>query len=621
MSDASASKVLLVVNADWCIYGDGHESKLKSKHVIALTARRSTSVKPASEVTLRFRDRTGAIALDDAARIYVNDDTGTAFLQSDRLSLDLLERGMTSAIIFVLLEQATEISRATIHFSTRAKIQEFSKLRPELRLEAHDLPPIGSTEFEPSFSRDGMDADCLYEVLLGEIQREDSELFAVHTETFLKAPHILVPLLNHLASLSAEDNLKFPIQLRRVSDQFRTILEMKDSPLAIRRIERGHLDAWAEVQHKRFAFVDGGVAKIAGLPGAEPTALRVGVYCVRPGDTSLKTREQWQLQPFVVGDIIDKNTGVHMDDYQQIDLRRLGEAARYTLESLVALQFTKTSRDVDTVYVHGPLINQFTMYDEGEPNFIPFLTEEFLGVANITKTEVEKALSDIPARDGRDRMWRQFMAIYGYIIQQIFASAIPFVGVVERSAGMWLAQAVLHGAVEAGLVKDAYRKKVVTLLKRYDISDDFLFGCVLAEGEYVTPTTIQKNEVRRARDRWQRVVSQYPNPFATVLKTTEFSFPFRVEMNQAAKTREQDVMRTLYHTARLLPRYAFPVGLDIVDKYAKVPDWLSKNISAQMAARVLNRTIAEGDTRLVTQVRRLLAHTPRDFFYRPRVDG
>ena len=88
-------------------------------------------------------------------------------------------------------------------------------------------------------------------------------------------------------------------------------------------------------------------------------------------------------------------------------------------------------------------------------------------------------------------------------------------------------------------------------------------------------------------------------------------------MNEAANARQAHVMRPLYHTARLLPRYAFPVGLDIVDKYAKVPDWLSKNISARMAARVLNRTIAEGDARLVAQVRRLLAHTPRDFFYRP----
>lgn len=78
------------------------------------------------------------------------------------------------------------------------------------------------------------------------------------------------------------------------------------------------------------------------------------------------------------------------------------------------------------------------------------------------------------------------------------------------------------------------------------------------------------------------------------------------------------MLRLLYHTARLLPRYAFPVGLDIVDKYAKVPEWLSGNISARLAATVLNRAMAEGDARLIAQVRRLLSHTPRDFFYRPK---
>jgi hypothetical protein len=88
-------------------------------------------------------------------------------------------------------------------------------------------------------------------------------------------------------------------------------------------------------------------------------------------------------------------------------------------------------------------------------------------------------------------------------------------------------------------------------------------------------------------------------------------------MNVAARSAQHDMMRLLYHTARLLPRYAFPVGLDIVDKYAKVPDWLSRNVSARLAAAVLNRAMAEGDARLIAQVRQLFSHTPRDFFYRP----
>jgi len=532
-----------------------------------------------------------------------------------------MARGSDSGLLFLHLEQANGLIRIIAHFSEEDALEAFSARRPDLRLASYDLPPVYSTEIEPSTLRDGMDTDSVYQALLGFIQSEDPKLFTTHTEVFLRAPHLIVPLLSHLASLSAEDNLRFPIQLRRLSDQFRSILEMGDASIRIHKIERNHLEMWADAERKQYAFLDGGVAKIAGLPGAEPTAMRIGVYCVRAGDQDVKTREEWLLAPFVVGDIIDKNTGVHMDDDDQIDLRRLGEAARYTLELLSALEFVKSHRNLEALFLHGPLVNSFVMYDEGEPHFIPYLKEDFLAQFGITAAAIEDALSDIPrSRDGRGRMSRQFMAVYGYLLAQMAVSSVPLVGVVERSAGSWLAQAVLRSAVDAQIIKQDYRAKVMTLLKRYNISDDFLFGCVLEEGEYLTPVTIAKNEKRRAREIWQPVVAQFSPPFATVLKTTETSFPFRVEMNRAGSDNQANVMRALYHTARLLPRYAFPVGLDIVDKYAKVPDWLSKNISARMAARVLNRTIAEGDARLVAQVRRLLAHTPRDFFYRPKVD-
>jgi hypothetical protein len=36
----------------------------------------------------------------------------------------------------------------------------------------------------------------------------------------------------------------------------------------------------------------------------------------------------------------------------------------------------------------------------------------------------------------------------------------------------------------------------------------------------------------------------------------------------------QLVMAKVYQYARLLPNYAFPVGLDVVDKFAKVPKWM-----------------------------------------------
>ncbi len=533
MPNAGALRLLLVVNVTWCC----EDSKRLGKGQIPISDRRTVISSAAADVTVKFRTRSGRLLLDAEAHLHVS-KPGKVALHSMALAKELATRSGDRPLLLMLLEQVDEVLRVTAHFMPVASLKAFMEGRPNLRLETMNLPPSTILEFEPTFSRDGMVPDGAFEALLSHIQNEDSALFATHTESFLSAPHIIVPLITHLSSLSAEENLKFPVQLKRISDQFRSILEMDDSPLRIHKIEHNHLDTWADADGKRFAYLDGGVARIAGLPGQSPTAIRVGIYSVRAGDTSLETREAWDLQPFVVGDLIDKNTGVRMPDDDQIDLRRLGEAARYTLEALTGLRFLEANRNVDTLYCQGPLINQFVMYDEGEPHYIPFLREDFLAKVGITQEEVERLVTDIPPRDGQ-RMWRQFMAIYGYIAARIYGHAVPILGVVERSAGTWLAGAVLDAAVSARIVNQSYRLKVTALLKKYGISDDFLFGCVLAAGEYITPVTIPKNQESRARPIWHPVVRNYPKPYATVVKTSNVSFPFRVEMNRAAQADEK----------------------------------------------------------------------------------
>src|SRR5262249_36747502 len=153
---------------------------------------------------------------------------------------DLLLRDQDETLLFLHMEQANGLIRIIAHFSTTDRLEAFSTRRSDLRLYSHDLPPAYSTEIEPSALRDGMEADSIYEALLGLVQSEDPKLFTMHTEIFLKAPHLLVPLLSHLASLSAEDNLRFPIQIRRLSDQFRSILEMDECPIKIHKIQRNH---------------------------------------------------------------------------------------------------------------------------------------------------------------------------------------------------------------------------------------------------------------------------------------------------------------------------------------------------------------------------------------------
>jgi hypothetical protein len=315
--------------------------------------------------------------------------------------------------------------------------------------------------------------------------------------------------------------------------------------------------------------------------------------------------------------MIEDAPGARPREGESPDRKRLQEAARYVLEPLTALAYLKEHRDVRALFLHGPLVNQFLQYDEGEPNFIPCLAPAFLARFDITRDAVEQAIRQIPTASGQP-LWNQFMAVYGYVQRQLFHAEWPVVGVVERSRGRWLSLEILDRLVRDGIVRESYTKKVREILDQYDISDDFLFGCVLSEGEFTTPITIRKNFPRRARERWQGVVEQYPKPFASVLKTSETSFPYRVELNRvAAEVEAPLVFRLLYHTSRLLPRYAFPVGLDIVDRYAKVPDWISRGISARLSAEVLRRALRTGDPLLVSQVRQFLARTPRDFFYRP----
>jgi hypothetical protein len=73
------------------------------------------------------------------------------------------------------------------------------------------------------------------------------------------------------------------------------------------------------------------------------------------------------------------------------------------------------------------------------------------------------------------------------------------------------------------------------------------------------------------------------------------------------------------HCSLLLPRYAFPVGLDIVDKYAKIPNWMSRPINTNTAVQALKQAMDRGDTKLFDALRRMLCGSQREWLLRPGV--
>ena len=508
------------------------------------------------------------------------------------------------------LRSTSKVPQRTLGASVRLGTPDFLRLieaeEPTLRLSAYDLPPRTATL---------VDSPSVVETLYRFASAEAPDLFAVHTTRFLDTPHVLRRLFSHVLTLSSADNIKFPIQLKKIAEHMRERLLQDDTRLEIKKIERSHLDLWADAQGLELAYLDGGVARVGGLASLDPLALRVGVYSVTPGVENPDERERFAMYPYVVGDLIDRSRSS-----EHVDRKRLSEAARYTLEPLTGLEHLSRHPNTSHLVLHGPLVTHFAQYDEGPPNYIPFVNPLFLARFGITAAKVKQRIRDIPRDSADQRCWNQFMALYGFVMRSIADSDKPIVGVVERTGGRAVFDAVLAQLRRDRVVSKQYEKKVQAILARYEFTDDFLFGCILKDGEYVSPVEIAKNLERRARDRWQPVVSRFLNPAATMLKTDSALFPFRVEMNPAATADLDFVLRLLYHTARLLPRYAFPVGLDIVDKYAKIPDWISRGISNQMTAVIMRRAVQTDDPAIVAQVRHLLAGGPRDFFYRPTAE-
>jgi hypothetical protein len=61
------------------------------------------------------------------------------------------------------------------------------------------------------------------------------------------------------------------------------------------------------------------------------------------------------------------------------------------------------------------------------------------------------------------------------------------------------------------------------------------------------------------------------------------------------------------------------VGLDIVDKFAKIPDWISRPVNTRTAVLALRKAMESGDSRLFDSLRRMLCGSSREWLLRPGI--
>ena len=99
-------------------------------------------------------------------------------------------------------------------------------------------------------------------------------------------------------------------------------------------------------------------------------------------------------------------------------------------------------------------------------------------------------------------------------------------------------------------------------------------------------------------------------------KATDHSAPIRIESLISSKSIKKDYEYILA-TARLLPNYGFPVGLNVVDKFAKIPNWMSKASRRYYATHLLKQALKSKDQNTISLAVKILSKKVRSWRNRP----
>ena len=416
--------------------------------------------------------------------------------------------------------------------------------------------------------------------------------FLLKTGRFLET----MALVQSRNSTDVQDD--FINDLREICVSLR--LEFEDAGL-IKTASPSGSEFWKKMTGKRIGFVDGGVARI-DLPSAAPIGIRVGTYSVECGSDG-PDREQFDFKSFVVDELYgnESRTFIETND----DIARMADCSRIIAEGSAVAKFTEDKFKPDLVMLHGPLVNPSAPYGTpGFPAFTKELSQELFPFADQSEWQEKD---------------RHFVSLYQKLCQFIDESDVPCVGVIERSA-VKKPQVIEYHLKKMSdqkiISKKSMREYLEILTERY-LSDRTIFSILLNSGEWIEPAIINpQGDDNKWPNEWKSVIRHFPDALTSYVKSSEEGEPFRVQMTEGHNL-DHWIGDLLVNTARLLPSYNFPVGLDIVDKFAKVPAWMSKGIKGQHAKVLMLKALETGDQSTINYARRIIAAKGRDWMFRP----
>ncbi len=427
-----------------------------------------------------------------------------------------------------------------------------------------------------------------------------------------------------LANTTGVDQKEYIKNIINLAELLEGYLRQRD---LIRKVDFEPNKYWKSIATKKTVYnIDGGQLSLS-IPGSASFGIRVGVLKNRPGDKSDNWCDFSESQTLTTN-LVDRDNSHYEQQEEEFIMkydkmltgsRMIMEASEVIKQQLGKGKWDKPSTN-DIIYLHGPIAYESTMYHlaTDEENPIPPFKKEFCqtlfpDLNNVFFKDLKKKELDIE--------FRYFLPLYSEILKQIQASKIPTYGVVERIGGVVSPGPVTNAVLDelfhhqsnktfGRLYELNWKKldrtwdvkpvgtksdgiKIEEKFKKRAVKDDIIFDLILDPGEYIKPVQVIKQLQKKwpqGKYSYQQLFTQLAEPFSTFLKVSEDKRPLRIETLNILDSYDED-MKLTFHSARLLPQYCFPLGLDTVDKLSKVPSWLRNSMRGNYINNLLRKTL------------------------------
>jgi len=366
-------------------------------------------------------------------------------------------------------------------------------------------------------------------------------------------------------------------------------------------------DFWLKNRCKTSCFIDGGVDRTSIISSA-PLSIRAGSYIVKP-DAEDKHREFFEESMVFLGDLYDPKNELYDlsdDDFDEDQmLNKKKDGARIIFEAVTIVKHILLNRKFDYCFLHGPIeatVMPFTVM--GFPTFTKFAVENMLPFYNKNKLNAEA---------------RHFINVYLEALKYIKQSKFPVYGIVETSNSAPYIKNLLYTYKSKSIISDKDFRNTLSTIKKYKITDSHLLEIILKNGQALKPLEVKK-QIKgfsvTSGSAWEDKMESFPSVYIGYIKTTDHSSPIRIESLRSPTDFQKD-FEYILATARLLPNYGFPVGLNIVDKFAKIPNWMSKASRRYYATHLLKQAIKSKDQNTISLAVKILSRKVRSWRNRP----